>query len=229
MSMGCTRAMLQCFRARAHNFAASHFANTILHAACAPSGPLGRLPLHRPVRSHMTLSDLASLGSFVNGLAVLISVIYLALQVRQTKRNQQIAIRHTRASRIVELQVALADSGVADAWLHGSGSPQELTRTELGQFTNLCRAMFFHFEDSFYQREEGLLNDAAFQTVVAGVRLSARRPRRRAAWKLARPNFAGRILSFMDGLIASAAAEPPVDLSLEAWKVAFAAEAERSA
>jgi hypothetical protein len=176
----------------------------------------------------MSLSDLASLGSFVNGLAVLISLIYLSLQVRQTKRNQQIAIRHSRASRIVDLQLALADPGVANAWLHGSGSPQELTQNELSQFVNLCRALFFHFEDSFYQREEGLLNDAAFETVVAGARLSARSPGWRVAWRIARPNFGGRFLDFMDGVVARSAAEPPLDLSLETWKVAFASEASRT-
>ncbi|HEX3773171.1 MAG TPA: hypothetical protein VHV51_01840 [Polyangiaceae bacterium] len=165
----------------------------------------------------------------MSGFAVLISLIYLALQVRQTERNQQISIRHSRASRIVELHLALADPGVADAWLHGSQAPEELTRTELSQFINLCRALFFHFEDSFYQREEGLLNDAAFETVVAGVRFSARSPGWRAAWKMARPNFRGRFLAFMDGVVASSAVEPPVDLSLEAWKIAFASEAPRSA
>ena len=71
----------------------------------------------------MSLSNLASLGSFVSGFAVLISLIYLALQVRQSERNQQIAIRHSRASRIVELQLALADPAVAVAWRHGTGSP----------------------------------------------------------------------------------------------------------
>jgi hypothetical protein len=173
----------------------------------------------------MSLSDLASVGSFVSGFAVLISLVYLALQVRQTKRNQQIEIRHSRVSRIVDLHLALADPGVADAWLHGSGSLQALTQTELSQYINLCRALFFHFEDSFYQREEGLLNDDAFETVVAGVRFSARSPGWRAAWKMARPNFGGRFRDFMDGEIAAAAVEPPVDLSLETWKVAFAAEA----
>src|SRR5215831_4516076 len=177
----------------------------------------------------MSLSDLAALGSFVSGVAVLISLIYLALQVRQAERNQQIAIRHSRATRIVELHLALADLAVADAWLHGSGSPQEITQTELGQFYNLCRALFFHFEDSFYQREEGLLNDDAFQTVVAGARLSARSPGWRAAWRIARPNFGGRFLDFMDGVVAGSAVEPPVDLSLETWKIAFASEAARTA
>jgi hypothetical protein len=176
----------------------------------------------------MSLSDLASLGSFVSGFAVLTSLIYLALQVRQTKRNQQISIRHSRVSRTVELHVALADPAVADAWLHGSGNPHEITQTELSQFTNLCRAHFFHFEDSFYQREEGLLNDDAFATVVAGARLLARSPGFRAAWRIARPNFGGRFLGFMDKVVAGSAVEPPVDLSLEAWKAAFASEASRT-
>lgn len=172
----------------------------------------------------MSLSDLASLGSFASGVAVTVSLIYLALQIRQTKRNQQIAIRHSRATRIVELQLALANSAVAEAWLHGSGNPQQLTPTQLSQFINLCRALFFHFEDSFYQREEGLLNDEAFQTVVAGARLSARSPGWRAAWRMARPNFGGPFLAFMDGTVAAAAAEPPVELSLDTWKSAVAAE-----
>jgi hypothetical protein len=176
----------------------------------------------------MSLSDLASLGSFVSGLAVLTSLIYLALQVKQTERNQQISIRHSRASRIVELELALADPAVTDAWLHGSGSPQEISQAELGQFIHLCRALLFHFEDSFYQREEGLLNDDAFETVVAGTRLLARSPGWRAAWRVARPNFGGRFRDFMDGVVAGSAVEPPVDLSLEAWKVAFASEASRT-
>jgi hypothetical protein len=173
----------------------------------------------------MSLSDLASLASVVSSFAVLTSVIYLALQVRQAERNQQISIRHSRVSRTVELHLALTDPAVTDAWLHGLGSPQELTQTELVQFINLCRAHFFHFEDSFYQREEGLLNDAAFETVVGGARLLARNPGVRAAWRIARANFGGRFLTFMDEVVSGSATKPPVDMSLATWKLAFASEA----
>jgi hypothetical protein len=128
----------------------------------------------------------------------------------------------------VELHLALADPAVADAWLHGLGSPQEITQTEVTQFINICRALFFHFEDSFYQREEGLLNDDAFETVVSGARLTARSPGVRAAWTIARPNFGGRFRNFMDEVVAASAAERSVDLSLEAWKAAFASEVSRT-
>lgn len=177
----------------------------------------------------MILSVLASVGSFVSGFAVLTSLIYLALQIRQTERNQQIAIRHSRVSRAVELHLALANPVMSDAWLHGGRLPEKLTQTEAAQYLHLCRAYFFHFEDSFYQRREKLLNDDAFETVVAGVRMLATSPGFRVAWKMARSNFGGRYLHFMDQLVAEAASQAPVDLSLETWKNAFASEEARSA
>jgi hypothetical protein len=41
----------------------------------------------------MSLTDLASIGSLVSGVAVLVSLIYLSLQVKQAERNQQASIR----------------------------------------------------------------------------------------------------------------------------------------
>ena len=40
----------------------------------------------------MTLSDLASIGSLVSAAAVLVSLIYLGLQVNQAARNQRAAM-----------------------------------------------------------------------------------------------------------------------------------------
>jgi hypothetical protein len=48
----------------------------------------------------MTFSDPASVGSFVSALAVLISLIYLALQVRQAERNQRALMQQGRADRV---------------------------------------------------------------------------------------------------------------------------------
>ena len=37
----------------------------------------------------MSLSDVAAIGSLVSGVAVLVSLVYLSLQVKQAERNQQ--------------------------------------------------------------------------------------------------------------------------------------------
>ena len=49
----------------------------------------------------MKLSDLASIGSLISSAAVLISLVYLALQIRQAERNQRALIHQGRASRMI--------------------------------------------------------------------------------------------------------------------------------
>ena len=58
----------------------------------------------------MSLSDLASLGSFVSGVGVLISLIFLYFQVRQVnaqvgqaEKNQQAAIRQERSAKVSDM------------------------------------------------------------------------------------------------------------------------------
>jgi hypothetical protein len=181
----------------------------------------------------MSLSDFASLGSLVGGLAVLVSLVLLYFQLRQlnqqvrlTERNQQASIRRGRITRGVDIQLARADPGVADAIRRGMQDPDEMTQTEVSQFLNSCRAMFLHLEDSFYQHEEGLLNEEAFATVVAGARGLAGNPGYRVAWNTARRQYAGRFGDFMDGIVARARLEPPIRVpSADEWRAAYAAEA----
>jgi hypothetical protein len=173
----------------------------------------------------MSLSDLASLGSFVSGVAVLASLVYLALQVRQTERNQQTAIRHSRISRIVEFNVAVSDPGVTEAWTYGLRRPAQISETQQTQFLSLCRGFYYHLEDSFYQHEEGLLNEDAFETVLAGARSFAGHPGARAAWTILRRGFGGSFLQFMDGVVAQARDLPSDTALSEEWKAACATEA----
>jgi hypothetical protein len=173
----------------------------------------------------MSLSDLASIGSLVSGVAVLGSLIYLALQIRQTDRNQQASIRHSRVTRVVDMLLTRADPCVADAWRRGLQSPDEITQTELTQFLLLCRANFFHIEDSFFQHEEGLLNESAYATALAAARALAGSPGWRAAWKATRRQHAGRFGDFMDGLVARTGLEAPNYFpSVDEWRAAYAAE-----
>lgn len=49
----------------------------------------------------MTLSDLASLGSFVSGLAVAITLVFLLLQARQNTQNLRSSVQQARANGVI--------------------------------------------------------------------------------------------------------------------------------
>jgi hypothetical protein len=178
----------------------------------------------------MSLSDLASLGSFVSGVAVLASLVFLYfqlrqvnLQVRQTERNQQALIRQNRATRVVDLNMRRAEASLIDAIRKGQNGDDDITPTELAQYRYNCVAMFFNLEDTYYQHEEGLLNDAAFTSFVLGLRSLFGQMGMQVMWETNRPSFPADFVQFIDKIIAETRVAPPVD-ALAIWKAAIAAK-----
>jgi hypothetical protein len=51
----------------------------------------------------MSLTDLASIGSLVSGVAVLFSLLFVGIQIRQSNRNQRSLMQQGRSVRNVEL------------------------------------------------------------------------------------------------------------------------------
>jgi hypothetical protein len=172
----------------------------------------------------MSLSDLASLGTFVSGAAVLVSLIFLyfqlgqlSRQVRQAEKNQQAAVRQGRTATAVQIALALADPEVASAAIAVEAEPTDI---QVRQFLGLMRALFANYEDTFYQHRAGLLDDLAFEswkrTALAGLRSAPRR----VAWKWVRGAFGAEFEAFIDQLVAEAPLTS--DRGAERWKADLA-------
>jgi hypothetical protein len=61
----------------------------------------------------MSLSDLAALGSFVSGVAVMVTLIFLLLQMRQANRNQRALMQRMRSARNIETWFKHLDIAIA--------------------------------------------------------------------------------------------------------------------
>jgi hypothetical protein len=176
----------------------------------------------------MSLADLASIGSFISGFGVLISLIYLGLQVRQAKLHQQGTIRQGRATRIVELLCDLADPARTSACIRGNMGDAGISHTELQQFQFLCLAIFYHYEDEYFQHEEGLTNDAAFASFMKSAARVMAVLGLRVMWRQLRQDFIPEFVTFMDKIIAASPVEPAID-PLSLWQAGVAAELSKQA
>ena len=165
----------------------------------------------------MNLSDWASIGSLVSSIAVLISLIYLALQVRQAERNQQASIRQAHATRVVDIILASGEPSCAEALPKGAAVAAEITPVEFGQFTAIYGAFLASAEDTFLQHNEGLLSEAVFASFSESWRQTLAQPGVRALWKLRRHAFEAGFTAFMDKLMIDA---PPAAGSdfFTAWR-----------
>src|SRR5215472_2540393 len=110
----------------------------------------------------MSLSDLAALGSFVSGIAVAVTLIFLLLQMRQADKNQRATIRMGRATRANDLYAMMASPDIArvlaKAWLC-----EDLSEVEANIYLAYCAAMLTNFEDTNFQYHAGLLDKAVWE------------------------------------------------------------------
>ena len=149
----------------------------------------------------MSLSDLASLGSFVSGFAVLVSLVYLALQVRQAERNQRALAQQARATRFSDHLDRIAVSDAFDAYTKVIGGDPKATLRDLDQSSFLFRASIYGFEDSYLQHAQKLLDDAAFKSTIGAMKVVFSFPGARAMWKRQRQWHESGFRSFVDDVL----------------------------
>ena len=149
----------------------------------------------------MTLSELASIGSFISGLAVLVSLLYLALQVRQAEKNQRAIVQQERVSRSSDQLFRLADPALTRAWMKGLKSVDDLTDEEAFQFTLVTTAMLRSVEDAYFQHNLGLLDHASLNNQVNPLRGVLTTASGVALWKSLRRSYDEGFAAFIDALI----------------------------
>ena len=170
----------------------------------------------------MSLSDFASIGSVISGIAVLASLVYFSLQIRQNTKHSQALIQQGRAARIADIALRMAELR-ADDGLNGcfdgvSGSSSR----DVSRFLNMARAVFISAEDSFLQNEEGLLGLPTFESYKASLRAGLNSPGLGAAWIMTRDMYEPKFRAFMDGILGDLRLTQ-TRRSSETWQTALAA------
>jgi hypothetical protein len=171
----------------------------------------------------MSLSDLASLGSFVSGIAVLISLIYLALQVRQAEKSQQANVRQQRASRNVAINMGLAtEPSLVAAFNKLQTGAKDISSDQFRQCLAYAFALFSSFEDMFLQHRDGLTTDRDFDSVVNAIGRLLGYPGYRLLWKRLRTAYGKQsgYAEFVDSILAATpvvSADPDLAEVLRDW------------
>jgi hypothetical protein len=158
----------------------------------------------------MSLSDLASLGSFVSGVAVTVSLIYLIIQTRQNVRHTRGLVIQGASARTTAIVLANQGRDMMTAWIEGNGGELTEEAIKRGQFLLMCQTSVTALEDIFAQKSMGLMPDEVFaRNCVLHQGLLAQ-PGMRAYWTAQREvlsKVAPRFVAFVDGLCVGDAAE----------------------
>jgi hypothetical protein len=132
----------------------------------------------------MTLSDLGNLGEFISAVAVVLSLLYLAAQVRQNTRMMRVSTHQALNTGWNSLNVAYGSDPAVSTLLHrGSQDYSQLDRDERFRYTLLMRAIFGSYNDMFLQVRERLVSREEWTGQTRVIAMTLGSPGARAWWE----------------------------------------------
>jgi hypothetical protein len=169
----------------------------------------------------MSFADVAAVAGAISAFAVLVSLLFLNIQVHATEKNQRAVTQQARAGRTADIAMRLMAPDFAAIFCRCKNGDPSITEPMLGQFMGYCRAVFLGAEDSFFQHEASLLDEKAFTSVSLALHELFVSPGIRAVWKMTREWYGPEFVEFMDAIAKQSSTRLRID-QLAQWKTVVA-------
>lgn len=165
----------------------------------------------------MSFSDLAAVGSFVSGIAVVVSFVFLALQIRQSNKNQRSLMQQARSGRNVQILLQVTNSYTSEVIAEADQNCAALTPAKIWAFYGIAGPVFWSYEDSFMQFKTKTLDPGSWASDVASIRRLLHYPAYRVAWRMAREGMSGEYRDYIDSIMREVTCTASMTLT-DLWK-----------
>src|SRR5438309_4365217 len=150
----------------------------------------------------------SAVGQIIGAIAVVISVVYLALQVRSNARQMRLASMRSMSDAFNRWLQSMAENPhIGELWYRGMRDFDSLEGADLARYSALMDHQFRIYEDMYYQKLEGHLDPRVWRGFEAPMRDIIAYPGAQAWWRTRSHWFSREFQEFIDGL-AGAAASP---------------------
>ena len=114
----------------------------------------------------MTLDDLGNLGEVIGGAAVVVSLVYVALQVRQNTKQIHQSIAASKVASYQSCVTAMTgfaasithELGVSRIYRRGLLDYESLGGDERQQFSMQLVILLYHYQSFYYQHRSGFVD-----------------------------------------------------------------------
>ena len=107
----------------------------------------------------MKLSEAASWAEIVSAIGLIISIIYVGVQVTDNTSATRSETASNANSEFIDFyNLVSSDAELAEIWLHGITNPEKLTDIEAVRFVFVLHTVMLQFQNNFYLVEEGTLD-----------------------------------------------------------------------
>jgi len=145
----------------------------------------------------MNWEAISAVSEIVGAVAVVISLIYVAAQIRQNTKM----MRATAKQGLTEASQNLIYTAIdkSEEWVKLTTGDDASTREEDARMSLMVRAMLRGFESQCYQYESGLIEDDEWRALQTAIKDLCSLPGFNKYWQQLKPHMSERLKKVVDG------------------------------
>jgi hypothetical protein len=151
----------------------------------------------------MDITTLAAWGEFLGGIAVVISLVYLASQIRQNSRLLTASVATTTEAANTSLSTLIVqDPDLGRIWWDGMADREALSEPDRRRFDPLISIQVSGFQHQFRLARKGVLDPEVLADLEQGTRFDLQQPGFLEWWReWGERAYSGDFGDYMNGLI----------------------------
>jgi hypothetical protein len=173
----------------------------------------------------MTLEQISYLSQTIAAVAVIASLVFVGVQIRQSEKTQRSLMHDNRLRQIRETMLHIASPGVTESFVKGSRADADITYAEWTQYLLVSMVQDITRDEQYRQFREGLIGEDRWRHTQTTITASMTLPGYRAIYQINRLLLSAEYQALLDGLLKETV---PLDsdMRMAAWK--SLAETERA-
>ena len=149
----------------------------------------------------MNWEAISASGEIIGAAAVVVSVLYLALQVRSQVRETRLTAIHEVSEGFREgIAATFMDPGLAELFVYGKDDPDALTPAQRVQFIAFVQRNYRVWEDAFYQKNLGRLDGPLWHSMERQYAALLSWPGIRWVWEIRSDFFTPAFRDYVDNV-----------------------------
>jgi hypothetical protein len=141
-----------------------------------------------------------AIGEIIGAGAVVLSLLYLAIQIRTQNREARIASVHEVSESFRSAISSFQDPNLAELFTRGRDNFDALTDSERVQFISLIQNNLRVWEDAFHQYQQKRLNRARWNAMVVQLAEYLSLPGVAHVWSIRKKGYTEDFRSFVDSI-----------------------------
>ena len=137
----------------------------------------------------MNWDAIGAVGEIIGALAVVISLLYLAVQIRAQNKQARLTALHEMSKEFRETTVKFANGDIADIFIRANQNYESITDAESVRLIVLATNLFRAWEVAFIDNRDGHLDRNLWEAISRDYTQPMGAPSFRHIWELRKQNY----------------------------------------